>query len=70
MAPKDIFNVKWRASETLGYLHYIRRRHKQKHGAWIDESTNEPGTGDPVDLRTSAGHPHCSTLTIDRRELG
>src|SRR5215471_9713042 len=70
MAPKAIFDVKWRASETLGYLHYIRWRHKQKHGAWIDEATNEPGTGDPVDFRTRAGHPHSSTLTIDRRELG
>jgi hypothetical protein len=70
MAPKDILDVKWRASETLGYLHDIRRRHKQKHGAWIDEATNEPRTGYPVDFRTSAGHPHGSTLTINRRELG
>ena len=70
MAPKDIFDVKWRASETLGYLHYIRRRHKQKYGAWIDEATNEPGTGDAVDLRTRAGHPYSSTLTINRRKLG
>src|SRR5262245_41705483 len=70
MAPKDILDVKWRASEALGYCHDIRRRHKQKHGAWIDEATNEPGTGDPVDLRTRAGHPHSSTLTINRRKLG
>jgi hypothetical protein len=70
MAPKDTFDVKWCASETLGYLHYIWWRHKQKHGAWIYEATNEPGTGDAVDFRTRAGHPHSSTLTINRRELG
>ena len=63
MAPKDILDVEWRASETLGHFHDIRWRHEQKHGAWIDEATNEPGTRDPVDLRTSAGHPHSSTLT-------
>src|SRR6187431_697320 len=70
MAPKDIFDIKWRAPETLGYFHDIRRRHKQKHGAWIDEATNEPGTGDAIDFRTSAGHPYSATLPINRRELG
>jgi hypothetical protein len=70
MAPKDIFDVKWRAPETFGYFHYIRRRHKQEHGAWIDEATNEPGAGDPVDFWTRSGHPYSSPLTINRRKLG
>jgi hypothetical protein len=67
---KRLLDVKWSASEALGYFHYIRRGHKQKHGAWIDKATNEPRTGDPVDFRTSAGHPYSSTLTINRRKLG
>ena len=35
-------------SETLGHFHNIRRRHKQEHGTWIDEATNEPGTRDAI----------------------
>src|SRR6476659_757612 len=70
MAPKDILDVEWRASKELGHLHHIRWGDEQKHGAWIDEAANEPRTRDPVDLRTSAGHPHRATFTIYRRELG
>jgi hypothetical protein len=70
MAPKDILDVEWRASKTLGHFHNIRRRHKQKYGARIDEATNEPGTGDPIDFRTGAGHPHGSPEMINGRKLG
>ena len=70
MAPKDILDVEWRAAETLCHFHDIRRRHEQKHRGRIDEATNKPGTCDPVDLRTSAGHPHSSTSRINGRELG
>src|SRR5512144_2880501 len=68
MAPKDILDVEWRASKTLGHFHNIRRRHKQKYGARIDEATNEPGTGDPIDFRTGAGHPHGSPGDDQRAE--
>ena len=62
MAPKDILDVKWRASETLGHFHDIRLAARTETRRWIDEATNKPWTRDPVYLRASAGHPHSSTF--------
>ena len=70
MAPKDILDVERRASEVLGHFHNVRRRQKQKYGAWIDEAANEPGARDPIDLWTSAGHPHSSSEMVNGWKLG
>ena len=70
MAPKDILDIERRAAETLGHRHDIRRGDEQEHARRIDEATNEPGTGDPVDLWARARHPHGSALRINRGKLG
>ena len=51
MAPKHVFNVEWDAAKTLRHADNFRRSNKQEDCVGIDEPTNKPGTGDPVDLK-------------------
>jgi hypothetical protein len=70
MTPEYILDVERDASKALGHSYDIRRSDKQEHRVWIDEATNEPGTGDAVDFWTGAGHPHGSSLRINWGKLG
>ena len=70
MAPEYVLDVERGASKTLGHGHDIRRSNEQENRAWIDEATNEPGTGDPVDFWTGAGHPNSSSPRISGGKLG
>ena len=70
MAPEYVLDVEWSAPKSLGHSDDIRRSDKQKNRVWIDEATNKPGTGDPVDLWTRAGHPHGSSPRINGGKFG
>jgi hypothetical protein len=70
MAPEDILDIERNAAETLRDLYDIGGSNKQERGAWIDEATNEPRARYAVNLWASAGHPNCSSSSINRRQLG
>jgi hypothetical protein len=70
MAPEDILDIERNARETLRDLDDVGRSDKQERGAWIDEATNKPRARYAVDLWASAGHPNCSSPSINRRQLG
>src|SRR6185437_15286607 len=50
MAPEDVLDVERSATEALGDLDDVRRSDKQEQGAGVDEATNKPRAGYPVDL--------------------
>ena len=47
----------------------FRRRDEQKHGGRIDEATDQPGTGDAIDLRARARDPYRAPLGVARRQF-
>ena len=64
MTPEYVLNVEGSGVEALADRDHLRRRHEQEHRVRIDESPDQPGAGDAVDLGPSAGHPDGATLRI------
>src|SRR3954470_17847326 len=50
-------NVIGHGAGLLGHLKDALRWHVQELGARLDETSDQPGTGDAVDLRSLAGNP-------------
>ena len=70
MAPEDVLDVERSATEALGDLDDVRRSDKQEQGTGVDEATNKPRAGYPVDLWAGARHPYSSPRGINRWNLG
>ncbi len=69
MAPERALDVIGHRAEPLGNALDLGRRHIEKHGARVDEAADQPGTGDPVDLRTGSRDPKAATIAVPRGDL-
>jgi len=57
------------AVEALADRDDLGRRHEQEHRVRIDEAPDQPGAGDPIDLRPRAGDPDGAPLRVARRQF-
>src|SRR5580693_1971703 len=57
MAPEHVLDVERRGCKTLGDSADLGRVDKQEHGGRVDETTDQPGTGNAVDLRPRSRDP-------------
>ena len=64
------FDIEGRSGEVLGDALNFGGCDEQKDGPRIDETANQPGTGDPVHLRPTTRHPDCAAFRIARRQDG
>src|SRR5258708_37204618 len=65
MAQLDTGNVIGDRAYLRGGCQYLRARHEKELGVLVDEPGNEPGAGNPVDLRALAGDPiHSSSPEV------
>src|SRR5881275_1507560 len=55
MAELDVWHVIRNRLLALGGRHDVGGRYKQELGFWVDKSLDEPGAGDPIDIRIRAG---------------
>ena len=67
MAPDHALDIERRGIEPVGDGLDLRRRHEQEHRARIDESADQPGTGDAVDLRPRSGDPDRAPVPVALR---
>src|SRR6059058_798368 len=55
MAELDVRHVIWNRVLALDGRHDVGGRYKQELGLRVDKSLDEPGAGDPIDIRVRAG---------------
>ena len=77
MAPEYVFDVERHGFKARGDAIDFGRRNEQENGARVDETADQPGTGNAVDLRPRPRDPDRASLRIalwklvgaDRRKL-
>ena len=57
------------ALKAVGHGQHFGRLDEQEHRARIDETPDQPGTGDAIDLRARPRHPDRAALFIARRQF-
>jgi hypothetical protein len=57
MAPEDALDVERRSVEAFGDVAHFRRDYKEKNGVWVDETADQPRTGDAIDLGSTTRDP-------------
>ena len=57
MAEGYALDIEGGRAEALGDGDDFGGRHEEKHRTWVNEATDEPGTGNAIDLGPRARHP-------------
>src|SRR5215468_5149184 len=69
MAPEHTLDVKGRGVEALRDAHHLRGDNEKEDRIGIHEATDQPRTGDTVNLRPAARHPKRPALLVARGDL-
>ncbi|KAF0208340.1 MAG: hypothetical protein FD139_3607 [Methylocystaceae bacterium] len=69
MTPKGAIDIEGSGGKTFGDALNLRRRDEQKDGGRIDETTDQPGTGDPINLWARARDPYGAPQCVARRQI-
>jgi hypothetical protein len=69
MAPEDILDIEGRRAEAFADRRDFRGGYEQKQGIGIDETTDQPGTGDAVDLGPRPSDPDGASEDVAGRKL-
>jgi hypothetical protein len=61
-------NIEGRCRKLLRHRHDLGRRDVEEYGVGVDETPNEPRTGDTVNLRARSCHPNRAAVAVSWRQ--